>query len=192
MTERDENAKLETTAGRSKKAVFDAIVLGLKDKDTVNILFVCSGNICRSPYAEMRFEQLMKDASCTKTINVASGGFTTSHAIHPFTMQALLEKGVPAERIDRFTPRNVRKHKDELDAADLIFTPSKEVLSMMPRKYLDKAYLFSEATGTELEINDPVLLKEYEPYKAILDQLEGYLVDVARILQEIWACPGEL
>jgi protein-tyrosine-phosphatase len=182
MLDGEENGNVETERGRSKKGAFDAIVLALKDKDEVNLLFMCSANICRSPYAEMRFEQLME--ACTKTINVASGGFTTSVTIHPFSKQALLEAGVPVERIDRFSPRNMRKHKDELDAADIIFAPSKEVISMMPSKYLDKTFLFSEATGIEMDINDPVLLKEYQPYKAILDHLDSYLVDIARIMQE--------
>ena len=192
MPEREETGDLETEGRQSKKEAFDAIVLALKDKENVNILFVCSANICRSPYAEMRFEQLMRTTSCSKTINVASGGFTSSVTMHPFTMQALLDAGVPAERIDRFSPRNMRKHKDELESADLILVPSNEVISMMPRKYLEKTFLLSEAvSGAKVDINDPVLLKEYEPYKAIVDHLDGYLVGIARILQETWACPNE-
>jgi len=70
MQERDENFGSETENGRSKKEAFDTIVLALKDKESVNILFVCSANICRSPYAEMRFEQLMKASSSTSSVGL--------------------------------------------------------------------------------------------------------------------------
>ncbi|HME52834.1 MAG TPA: hypothetical protein VKM55_11495 [Candidatus Lokiarchaeia archaeon] len=154
---------------------------------------MCSANICRSPYAEMRFEQLMNELSCAKTIHVTSGGFTSSLAIHPFTRQALLDIGVPAERVDQFSPRNMRKHKDELESADFILVPSKEVISMMPRKFLDKTFLFSEAvSGTEADIEDPVLITDHERYKAILEYLDEYVLEIARIFQETWACSGEI
>lgn len=193
MLERNENFESTAEDGRSKKEAFDTIIIALKEKDEINFLFVCSGNICRSPYAEMRFEQVMNEVSCAKKIHVSSGGFTTSYAIHPFTRQTLLDVGIPSERIDRFTPRNMRKHKDELESADLIIAPSKEVLTMIPRKYLDKTFLFSEAiSGIKIDIDDPVLITDFKQYKLVLKLLDGYVMEIARILQETWSCIGEM
>lgn len=43
--------------------------------DIRSVLFVCHGNICRSPYAEELFRQALKDRGLADTIAVHSGGF---------------------------------------------------------------------------------------------------------------------
>ena len=47
-----------------------------KTKDKVNILFVCHGNICRSPMAEFVMKHLVREAGLTDRIRV------TSKALH--------------------------------------------------------------------------------------------------------------
>ena len=45
----------------------------------IKVLFVCMGNICRSPTAEGVFRQVVKDASLSDQINTDSAG---THAYH--------------------------------------------------------------------------------------------------------------
>ncbi|HKQ30103.1 MAG TPA: low molecular weight phosphotyrosine protein phosphatase, partial [Burkholderiales bacterium] len=45
----------------------------------IKVLFVCMGNICRSPTAEGVFRKLVRDAGLTDKITVASAG---THAYH--------------------------------------------------------------------------------------------------------------
>ena len=46
---------------------------------TINVLFVCLGNICRSPMAEAVFSQMVEEAGLTDRINVDSAGTGTWH-----------------------------------------------------------------------------------------------------------------
>ncbi len=45
----------------------------------VNVLFVCLGNICRSPAAEGIFKKMVKDADLQEEINVDSAGTSGWH-----------------------------------------------------------------------------------------------------------------
>ena len=40
----------------------------------MNVLFVCLGNICRSPMAEAMFKQMVDEAGLNGKINVDSSG----------------------------------------------------------------------------------------------------------------------
>ena len=46
---------------------------------SVNVLFVCLGNICRSPTADGVFQKLVSDAGLTKRIRVDSAGTANWH-----------------------------------------------------------------------------------------------------------------
>ncbi len=177
----------------SRKEAFETLARGLKEKEEIRVLFVCGANICRSPYMEMKFEREMnaKQAKpCPKRVIASSGGFMTSPRIHDFTVRRLLETGVSAERIGKFSPRSMRKHKDELDAVDFIISPTREVIEMLvPRKYHGKSFLLSEvATGAIDDIEDPVLLPQYGDYIAVLDRIDAYIPPLVQQLRRAWEC----
>ena len=63
----------------------------------VNVVFVCLGNICRSPMAEAVFAQLVKDAGLEEHIQADScgtSGWHTGESPHQGTRQILQQKGV--------------------------------------------------------------------------------------------------
>jgi protein-tyrosine-phosphatase len=174
----------------SRREQFEALARLVKDKDEIRVLFVCGANICRSPYMEMKFEHEMQAKPCSKKVIASSGGFMTSPCIHEFTVRRLLETGVSAARIEKFTPRSMRKHKDELDAVDFILSPTREVIEMLvPRKHRDKAFLLSEvANGITDDIEDPVLLPQYDDYIAVLDRIDIYIPPLVQQLRRAWGC----
>jgi protein-tyrosine phosphatase len=49
----------------------------------INVLFVCLGNICRSPMAEAVFRHLIKEQNLVGKINVDSAGTGDWHIGHP-------------------------------------------------------------------------------------------------------------
>ncbi len=51
--------------------------------DTIRILFVCTGNICRSPLAEGIFRQLVENESLSERFEVDSAGTTSFHVGEP-------------------------------------------------------------------------------------------------------------
>mgnify|MGYP003495582479 CR=1 FL=1 len=63
----------------------------------VNVLFVCMGNICRSPTAQGVFESLVERTGLTQAIQVDSAGTHAYHIGNPpdnRSQQAALERGI--------------------------------------------------------------------------------------------------
>ena len=65
--------------------------------DKINVLFVCLGNICRSPLAEGIFSQLIKEKGLSDKINVDSAGTANYHIGErpdPRTIENAAQNGV--------------------------------------------------------------------------------------------------
>lgn len=64
---------------------------------TINVLFVCLGNICRSPMAEAVFKRLVDEAGLMDKFQVDSAGTGSWHIgekAHPGTRAILKEHGI--------------------------------------------------------------------------------------------------
>lgn len=155
----------------------------LKSAPKPKLIFVCLGNICRSPYAHMKFEQLLQQSIVQNKDNfiIQSGGFIHQKEvrIHPMTERALKEEKIPEERINQHFPRRLRKHKEDLlDATALIVMAQSHRDIQMPAKYREKTILLSAIAldGKEIDIPDPALIKNYGEYEKIMHVISNYLV----------------
>ena len=64
----------------------------------IKVLFVCLGNICRSPMAEAVFAQLVRDAGLQDQIEIDSAGTGSWHAgqsAHRGTLDVLRRNSIP-------------------------------------------------------------------------------------------------
>ncbi len=64
---------------------------------SINVLFVCLGNICRSPMAEAVFQQMVNDAGLANQITVDSAGTGSWHVgerAHSGTRRVLAQHGI--------------------------------------------------------------------------------------------------
>jgi protein-tyrosine phosphatase len=75
---------------------------------TMHVVFVCSGNICRSPVAEKVFRARLADAGLTDAVEVSSAGIGPWHAGEPMDRRAAAtltgrgyDTGHRAQQIDR-------------------------------------------------------------------------------------------
>lgn len=66
----------------------------------IKILFVCHGNICRSPMAEYVFRDMIQKAGLADRILAASAAVSTEeigNPVHPGTRKILREHGISAD-----------------------------------------------------------------------------------------------
>ncbi|MGH1486717.1 MAG: low molecular weight protein-tyrosine-phosphatase [Cellvibrionaceae bacterium] len=126
---------------------------------TVNVLFVCLGNICRSPTAHGLFQYHVDQAGLTNNIHVDSAGTGAWHAGNPpddRAQSSALEKGydIGGLRARQVTAADFKKYDYILamDKQNLI-----DLRVMCPTGYHGVLALFLEAAGLKemLEVPDP-------------------------------------
>lgn len=126
----------------------------------LSVLFVCLGNICRSPTAHGIFEKMVADAGLQQHITVDSCGTGDWHIGHaPDKRSAAKAKdfGYP---LDHLRARQI--HANDFGLYDYILVMDKQnlknVRAMCPSNYagvLDLFLLFSDQKALITEVPDP-------------------------------------
>ena len=120
----------------------------------MNILFICTGNTCRSPMAKALLEDMAQKKSID--INVKSAGI---YALDGQSASKGAIEALKAEGIDIQTHKASIVYKDLLEWADLILTMSishKEILLSKYNFIKGKVYTLKEyAYGREENVRDP-------------------------------------
>jgi len=83
----------------------------------IRVLFVCTGNICRSPMAEGYFNHLVEQTGLGDKISADSAGTTSYHvgeAAHQGTQKILRDNGIP------YTGRSRSLTQRDLDEFDYV------------------------------------------------------------------------
>jgi len=131
----------------------------MKNKEKVSILFVCMGNICRSPTAEGVFRKVVGDAGLDAHIRIDSAGTHAYHVNEPPDRRAR----AAAERRG-FLLNNIRARRvidEDFEHFDYILAMDEDNLLVLrdsaPEHQRSKISLFLEFSGSgrELEVPDP-------------------------------------
>ena len=145
----------------------------------IKILFICHGNICRSPMAEFVLKHLTAQSNLTSEIHIASAATSTEEIgndIHSGTRRKLTQMKIP------FSPRRARQvTKADYDEYDYLIVMDGNNLRNLRRiigedgenkvyKLLD----FTERKGQD--IADPWYTGNFdETYDDVLEGCEGLI-----------------
>ncbi len=158
-------------------------------KTPIRVLFVCMGNICRSPMAEAVFRSLVKEAGLASTFEIASVGTGSWHVgerPHPGTQAILQRNGISVgdKRAQRLSP-------SDLDYYDYIIAMDQEniddmaqIHSTAPRGEIHRLLEFAPSGGS-LDVPDPYYTgcfdRVYDLVTAGCQGLLGYIRNRERV-----------
>lgn len=123
----------------------------------IKVLFVCHGNICRSPMAEFVMKHLVEEKGLSDSFYIASSATSTEelgHDIHHGTRKKLQQEGIPFER-----RRAVQLRASDYDEYDLIIAMDSNNMRNIKRIIPDDKYRkickLLDFTGKGGDIADP-------------------------------------
>ena len=142
------------------------------------ILFVCHGNICRSPMAEFIMKDLVRKAGLEDLFEIESCAVSQEEIgndIYPPAKQKLREKGIP------FTKRRAR----QITMADYRHFDHILIMDHQNRRWMDrllggdpdgKVRLLLEYAGRNDSVADPWYTGDFEEtYRDVLAGCQGLL-----------------
>jgi sulfate adenylyltransferase len=125
----------------------------------LSVLFVCTANICRSPYMELRAATLL-DPDNPATLELASAGTHgfRDRGVDRTMADVLSDRGVSADRIAAFLSRPLSK--ELVEAADLVLTAESShrafVLEEAPSAFR-KVFTLGQFADTVARLDDAVV-----------------------------------
>ncbi|MFT4213204.1 MAG: low molecular weight protein-tyrosine-phosphatase [Microbacterium sp.] len=147
------------------------------------VVFVCSGNICRSPMAEVVFRDLADRAGFADRVTSTSAGTGDWHVgerADARTIDALARRGYDGtrHRARQFTPEDFDQH----DLVVALDRSHERILSSWARTMADADKLalllsFDAAAGGNLDVPDP-----YYADPAMFDEVLGMIESASRAL----------
>ncbi len=154
----------------------------------MKLLFVCSSNVCRSPFAEFVFKRLIEQSPVLSDAGIEVGSsavFNRSTKIHPKAVVSLTREGFDADYVLSHKPAYKATDKDRFEEADVIIGMCRIHKLLTPRKYKNKFVTLSEAaTGKYAPIPDPFLARSQDEYDKVMSVIKKYLTLYAEKLEE--------
>ena len=124
----------------------------------IKVLFVCMGNICRSPTAEGVFRHKVEQNNLQEQISIDSAGTHAYHVGNPPDQRA--QNAALKRDIDLSQQRARRVSADDFSEFDYVIAMDEsnldDLLSICPAGYEDRLHLFLAFSDSEnREVPDP-------------------------------------
>lgn len=152
--------------------------MGARAERPVRILFVCHGNICRSPMAEFVLKDLAQKRGVADGLHIESAATTNEeigNPVHPGTVRRLAEEGISCagKHARRITAA-------DYDAFDVIVGMDAENMADMMRTWkrdpAGKVHKMMEFAGEDRDVADPWYTGDFDQtYEDIHDGCVGLL-----------------
>ncbi len=144
----------------------------------MKIMFVCHGNICRSPLAEFMFKDMLLKRGLQNKYEVSSSAISTEelgNPVHYAVKQMLKENNIPFG--ERYA---VQLKKSDSDKYDLFICMDKYNLKGAKAILRDcedaKIHLLMEYAGMQRDVADPWYTRNFnDAYEDIKTGLDGLL-----------------
>jgi protein-tyrosine phosphatase len=154
----------------------------------IKVLFVCMGNICRSPTAEGVFTKLITEKKLTSRFTIDSAGTHAYHVGNPpdaRAQQAALKRGVELQQL-----RARKVHSSDFEYFDYVLAMDDDNYSILihqcPDEYKDKVKYFLDYAphlGVR-EVPDPYY-GEKLGFEQVLDMVEDASLGFLETLQKV-------
>ena len=144
----------------------------------IRVMFVCHGNICRSPMAEFVLKDMVRHIGVQDEFYIESSATSREEIgndMYPPAKKLLRQKGVP------FSPRAARQFKKEdYSRFDYIFIMERYNFVNLCRIIGDdpdgRVHLFTEYTDLPKDIADPWYSGDFETtYKQVVECSKAFL-----------------
>ncbi|MEM8862264.1 MAG: low molecular weight protein-tyrosine-phosphatase [Chloroflexota bacterium] len=152
--------------------------------EPIKVLFVCLGNICRSPMAENVMRQLVVDAGLMDKIEVDSAGTAGYHAgdsPHRGTQRVLAEHHIPCTGYSRqLTKADMRQDRTWIIGMDDSNMQNMQRLGVSHSKFFKLlGFADSNIAPADLNVPDPYYTGNFEyVYQLVLSGCEGLLENI--------------
>ncbi len=161
----DSDAHLEIQLdGSGFSAILSVMVMSWSVRSMIRILFLCHGNICRSPMAEFIMKDLVKKAGLEQSIQIESAATSTEeigNPVYPPARRKLSEHG-----IDCSGKRARQLLNSDYEKYDLLIGMDRANLRSMYRicggDFADKMHLLMDFTHRPGEVADPWYTDDFD------------------------------
>ncbi|MCO5141553.1 MAG: hypothetical protein M9962_00515 [Oligoflexia bacterium] len=143
----------------------------------IKILFVCEGNLCRSPLAHAILNRLVLENALEQNVSIDSSGFVPElegKDYHPFIQKICEREGIALIGKSRITKLI------DLEENDLIFAMDNEIYKKLidlsaSKEQNSKIQLFGSILSTEnaQEIPDPIG-KDFAAFELLYENLNNH------------------
>jgi len=151
------------------------------------ILFICHGNICRSPMAEFIMKHLCREAGVNEQFEIASAAVSTEEIgndIYPPAKRVLTTHGIP------FSRRAARQiTKTDLENYDYIICADRSNIRIMEYHFGEevlhhshaKVSMMMEWVGQKRDVSDPWYTGDFETaYQDIYASCKAIIQSLAK------------
>lgn len=154
----------------------------------MKVLFVCSSNVCRSPYCEFRFKRILSQNERLNSIitEVNSGAvFNISFKLHKKAYDCMVAEGYDPEMLKAHRAKYIWFNLRLFKESDVIIGMTRWHKWCLPFGLRKKYVNLSEVAGDKYKaIPDPFLAKSQDEYNKCMSIVGDYVDRYANRLME--------
>ncbi len=152
----------------------------------IRVLFICHGNICRSPMAEFVMKDLVKKAGLEKEFFIASAATSTEeigNPVYPPARRRLAQAGISCDGkyAVQLTKKDYEKYDYIIGMEQVNIRNIMRIVGDDPQK---KVYRLLDFTGQPGDIADPWYTGDFDTtYEQVLAGCEGLLKELREFIK---------